>query len=528
LQQETQPRKWLGILRRGKANKMKISLISTDTVMICYGLRSISSALRQADHETQLFYMLSRIQEEPRFAERTLDQLGQMVKDSDVIGVSCMAYTSDRCKQMIQHLKKFDIPIVWGGINATLDPEECLEYADIVCVGEGEGAMLELVSHLQKGADWKHIPNLAFRENGKVVKNEVRPLVQDLDSLPFPDYDGEHHYILQDQVIVPSDKYDYSRRDFNIWYLLHTARGCVQSCSYCCNSRLRKLYLGKGRIVRKRSIEHCIREVEYVQSVLPGREKLWITDDSFLVRSVDELEEFAEKFKSRIGIPYRCNGTPNTITKEKLAPLVATGLFEVRVGIQTGSERIAKDIYKRPIKNSSIKAAAEALNAFKDKLNTAYQLIITNPYEEEEDVLATINLIRELPPPFELVIFNLVFFPGSELYEHAVKDGIISGRGDSCYHLDFHESQQSLHLELKNKNVYLNSLLYLMRGFARKNRIGSIPRGLFPILLNNKVVSLIDSFPALNKLNTWFFDIVRKAYILYRKRIPASSAGGAQ
>jgi radical SAM superfamily enzyme YgiQ (UPF0313 family) len=244
---------------------------------------------------------------------------------------------------------------------------------------------------------------------------------------------------------------------------------------------------------------------------------------------VDELEEFGEKFKKRIGIPYRCNGTPNTITEAKLAPLVATGLFEVRVGIQTGSERVAKEIYRRPIGNERIKTAAAALNKYKDKVNSAYQLIITNPYEEKDDVLATINLIRELPPPFDLVIFNLVFFPGSEIYEYAVRDGIISGRADSCYHLDFHDHDQSKHLEIKDKNVYLNSLLYLMRGYARENRVGSIPRFLFPVLLNKTVISLVDSFPALNKLNLWFFDGVRKTYYWYMDRLsrfsPSQSKG---
>ena len=495
---------------------MKISLLSTDTVMICYGLRSISSVLHKANHETQLFFLLSSIQEEPRYSEKTLDQLAQMVKGSDLIGVSCMAYTSDRCKQVIKYLRKTNIPIIWGGINATLDPEGCLEHADMVCIGEGEEAALELVTNLHQGGNWKHVPNIGHRENGKAIINEVRPLIQNLDDLPIPDYDGNNHYILQDQALVPADEFEYSRQTFNTTYLLHTTRGCVQRCTYCCNSKLKAIYSGKGKIVRKRSIENCVKEMEYVRAALPGRKYLWITDDSFFVRTLDELKEFGTKFKARVGIPYRCNGTPNTITEEKLAPLVETGLFQVRVGIQTGSERVAREIYRRPILNERIKTAAAALNKFKDEVDTAYQLIITNPYEEREDVLATINLIRDLPPPYDLVIFNLVFFPGSEIYNYAVRDGIISGREDSCYELDFHDHDQGKHLERKSKNAYLNSLLYLMRGYAKRHHIGAIPRFLFPVLVNPNVVSLFERFPSLTKMNIGLFETERRIYNLYK------------
>ncbi|MBW2599553.1 MAG: cobalamin-dependent protein [Deltaproteobacteria bacterium] len=505
---------------------MKISLICTDTVMICYGLRILSSILRKAGHETQLFFLLSDVQEEPLYAEKTLEQLAGMVKDSDLIGVSCMAYTSDRCKQAIRRLKELEIPIIWGGIHATLDPEECLNHVDIVCVGEGEEAMMDLASHMEQKKDWKHIPNLGYMKNGNAVINEVRPLIQDLDSLPFPDYDNESQYILQDQILVPATEYDYARKSFNVTLLLHTTRGCVQKCTYCCNSKIKAIYSGKGKIIRKRSIENCIQEMEYVRPLFPDRKELWITDDSFFIRSTDELKEFGTKFKERIGLPFRCNGTPNSINEEKLDALVTTDLFEVRVGIQTGSERIARDVYKRPISNKRIISASAALNKYKDKMVPAYQLIITNPFEEREDVLATINLVRELPPPFNLVIFNLVFFPGSEIYERAIQEGIISGREDSLYNLDYHDHDQGKHLELKDKNTYLNSLLYLMRGYARESRVGSIPRFLFPVLLNANMINLIEAFPALNSLNLWFFDSIRKTYYRYRKRFPGPSENG--
>ncbi len=122
-----------------------ITLISTDSSGSCHGLRSISAYLRAHGHTTSIYYM--RITRQS-YSKRVLHNLVNRVSSSDLIGISCLSQNAEKATQVIESLKPLGIPIVWGGIHATLNPERCLEYADIVCVGEGEGAALDLVESL--------------------------------------------------------------------------------------------------------------------------------------------------------------------------------------------------------------------------------------------------------------------------------------------------------------------------------------------------------------------------------------------
>lgn len=96
---------------------------------------------------------------------------------------------------MLAYLRSRDKRTVWGGIHPTLNAEECIRYADIVCRGEGEGFMLDMIRHLEKGNGWGNVPNAAYLSNGLVVMNKQRPLIQNLDDLPLFDFsfEDEHH-----------------------------------------------------------------------------------------------------------------------------------------------------------------------------------------------------------------------------------------------------------------------------------------------------------------------------------------------
>ncbi|MFH1229458.1 MAG: cobalamin-dependent protein, partial [Candidatus Aenigmatarchaeota archaeon] len=88
--------------------------------------------------------------------------------------------------------KNMSVPVVWGGIHPTIAPEKCIGHADIICIGEGEYAMKELAEKIERKEDYSGIKNLWVRKEGKIIKNEVRPLIEDLDSLPFTDFTDNH------------------------------------------------------------------------------------------------------------------------------------------------------------------------------------------------------------------------------------------------------------------------------------------------------------------------------------------------
>lgn len=109
---------------------------------MCHGIRSIFAYLKAHGYTTSIYFMYT-----PRrfYSKHILNDLRVRVSNSNLIGISCLSLNAERAIQVIEFLKPLGIPIVWGGIHATLNPEKCLEYADIVCIGEGERAILDLL-----------------------------------------------------------------------------------------------------------------------------------------------------------------------------------------------------------------------------------------------------------------------------------------------------------------------------------------------------------------------------------------------
>ena len=127
---------------------MRIVLLYTDRDPWALGMRSVSSVLKKAGRPTRLIFAGSA---ERFYSPRVFEQAKNLVQDFDLIGISCLARGSEKAKQIIKHLRPLKKLIVWGGVHATLNPHECLDWADLVCRGEGEEMMLELTEKLQEG-----------------------------------------------------------------------------------------------------------------------------------------------------------------------------------------------------------------------------------------------------------------------------------------------------------------------------------------------------------------------------------------
>jgi radical SAM superfamily enzyme YgiQ (UPF0313 family) len=213
-------------------------------------------------------------------------------------------------------------------------------------------------------------------------------------------------------------------------------------------------------------------------------------------------------------MPFEVLASPLQTTPEKLELLVKAGLWRIRMGVETGSERTKKEIYNRPMTNAVVKKAAAAITNTQMAV-PVYFLIISNPYEEKEDVVDTIRFLLDLPNPFFLQSFDLVFYPGSALYELAVRDGIIHGKSDSGYQLDYRDGLHYRQQEWKRKNLYLNGLINLMEGKATSFKLGLLPRHIIPYLLNESVIEFNLKYPAFIKIMLAFkkFVFSFRAYI---------------
>ena len=131
------------------SKKMKITLISTSTFPSDQGIRTISSVLKKHGYEIKLVFMTLSEDYSRNYNKNELLQLEKICRGSKLIGVASYASTAKRASRIINYLKKLNIPIVYGGVHATISPELCIRDADIVCVGEGEETVVELAEAIE-------------------------------------------------------------------------------------------------------------------------------------------------------------------------------------------------------------------------------------------------------------------------------------------------------------------------------------------------------------------------------------------
>ncbi|MBF0557628.1 MAG: B12-binding domain-containing radical SAM protein [Nitrospirae bacterium] len=462
---------------------MRITLIApTPPDVSAFGIRALSSYLKKHGKEVRLIFLPGGVEKfkyktgfKYEYEKSILDQVVELCKGSGLVGVSFMSNYLDRAVQICEALNNaLDVPIMTGGIHPTVMPESCLSFSDIVCVGEGEEAVLELVQRLEEGKDYTDIRNLQVKRGGKIYRNELRPLIQDLDSLPFYDFGTEGHFTYDNitKGLAPMSK-DLLKRSFplephvegsfndsykrTLSYKTMTTRGCPHHCTFCAEKTLSDLYKGQGYL-RKRGISHIMDELLWVKREFPFVESIFLFDDTFLVRTTEEIREFSRAYKNTVGLPFHIQASPTTVTEEKMEALIDAGLAFVEMGIQSTSIA-AKDLYKRKVPADTILRAAEVFRRYEGKIYPpCYHVILDNPWETPMDVVETLHLVLQLPRPFWLKRASLVCFPGTELYAKARQDGIITTEEDERREI------YAKHLHTP-KGTYVNFLMYLA-GFS--------------------------------------------------------------
>lgn len=484
---------------------MKITLISTSTFPSDQGIRTISAVLRKAGHDVSLVFMTLSEDYSINYTESELAQLASIAKGSKMIGIASYASTARRAARIISYIKRLNVPVVYGGVHPTISPEEAVKHSDIVCIGEGEEAVVELASAIEKGKSIDKIKNLWIKKQNKIIKNPVRNIIDNIDRLPLPDFDIKTHYILEKGNIRKFKEEDLGG---GIFFL--TGRGCPYGCDYCSNSFFNQLYKGKcKKILRLHSPEYIIKGILYMKNKFPSLSYFDIRDDTFSMRPLEDIRKFCQLYREKVNMRFKCLGDPKTITDEKIKLLVGAGCTDIIIGIQ-GSESTNHLIYHRNQTDEGVLKAATLLSKYK-RLAVMYDVITSNPYETPGQIISLINLLQKLPTPYYLSVNNLVFFPGTQLYRRAVKDRLIKTEKDTAQYLNYWD--RSKHILLKGKNVYLNLILNLMRGSVTRTRFGFMPRFLLNFLLREERVNknIKNQFPAITATRfLYIFDLIRE------------------
>jgi radical SAM superfamily enzyme YgiQ (UPF0313 family) len=295
------------------------------------------------------------------------------------------------------------VPIAWGGVHPAVVPDDCFPDADIVCTGEGEYPVTEFLENPSR----RDIKGLWFydRQRGEIIRNPLRELIEDLDSLPFTQW-GIREYLIENDSVLTEPM-------GNVWagghFRISTTRNCPFRCAYCVHSVLRDRLKGLGTYVRRRSVDHVIKEIVLRKKQFNLRSVLF--SDELFIMDMKWLQEFVEKYKAAgLDIPFYGTGQPQITTREMLVLLRNAGMDEACVGVQSGSERILHEVFERHATLDQIRQTAKWLNELNFK-RVQYDIVSNTPYESEEDCRKTLDLLCELPKPFDLFIYKLVSFP---------------------------------------------------------------------------------------------------------------------
>lgn len=317
----------------------------------------------------------------------------------------------------------FEIPIVFGNVGPTFDPEFTLKsgVVDFVVKGEGELVFLELLTALENKLNFSHILGLSYVQNGQVFNNNMRALIQDLDSLPFPDKDIYYE-------LAPY---------FNYGYTIMSGRGCPYKCTFCDNNSSMDLYKEsgvKGKWTRRRSPENVIEELKIAKDKYKINH-IRFNDEDFSY-SKKWSKEFCRLYKeSGLNIPWFAWVYPNTIDDEIAQEMADAGCVSVEMGIQSGSSRIRNEIMHRRTTDLQILNASVALK--KAKIHFTIDIILGTPTETIEDLDSTINLILKCDPDF-IYIFWMRFYDSTEIYKMAKENSWISKD-------DIHKFEHKIH-----------------------------------------------------------------------------------
>lgn len=393
----------------------------------------------------------------------------------DIVGYSIMSCEASDYLSINRILKNnFSFFSIFGGPHPTFFPDFINEpYVDGICIGEGDIAFIQFIENLERKT-YQNTSNMYFKDsNNNIIKNDLGPLVDNLDNFPFPD---------RDVLFAKS-----TMLAFNSVKSFLASRGCPYKCTYCFNHSFNKMYEGKGRILRHKSVKYLIEEINQVRSKYP-MQMIKFYDDIF-GWDANWLNDFAKEFPKGIGLPFGCFVRPNMVTEEYVKLLKEAGCYSVYTAIEAGNEIIRNSVLKRNMNNDMIFKAFDLFHKY--NLKTASLNMLGLPDEQYEDMITTLKMNQKLNIDFaESSIFQP--HPGTEIAKYCVDKGYIGAD------------------KLKNvKGIYSETIL----NYDQKMKVRiNILHKLFPFMVDHPELNFI--IPYLHFLRFLYLPL-KSFYLFY-------------
>jgi len=368
------------------------------------GLGYVASSLEKNGHDVKIIDCGADI--------KLLENIENEVKkfDPEVVGIYVMTWTFRQANEIAKKIKKINpnVKIVIGGPNVSSFPNLSLKISefDYAILGEGEITINKLIKEIEMGegkGKLKKIKGLIFKNNGKVTLNKSRPIISNLDGIPFPAWH-----------LLPIKKYyDVFTREKKFITMI-TSRGCPYNCTFC--DRKNRL----GNVFRMRSPENILAEIELLNSEY-GIKEFMFFDDNFTVNKKRVIELCKLIRKNKLDIIWECRTRADLVDKELLGEMKLSGCYRIRYGMEAGDDRILKVLKKRI-------TVSQILDCVKITKEVGIEIfayfMMGSPYESIETLEKTLKLALKIDPDF-VAFSKTTIIPGTEILEWAEKNNYI-------------------------------------------------------------------------------------------------------
>ncbi len=320
------------------------------------------------------------------------------------IGISSLTFPYNNAKETCRIIKEIsrDIIVIAGGIHATFLPEQVLSDGfDVVVRGEGEETITELAEAIKNGKAFLGIEGISFKDNGKIIHNPDRPLMNNIDKIHFPAW-----HLVNFENYLPDQR-----------YIIVTSRGCPFRCIYCsCGTFSKHKW-------RARSPENVLEEIKLLVNRY-GAKKLKFLDDTFTLDKDRAMKICRLILKENLGIEWACFSRVDTIDFELLKLMKVAGCVSIQFGVESGNQKVLDSIYKEISLEQVEKAVKLAKkNGIKDIICS---FIIGHPEDTEDTIVDTVEFANRLKKlgATTIPVSMLIPFPGSDVWTNRKRYGI--------------------------------------------------------------------------------------------------------
>ena len=416
------------------------------------GVEYISSVIKKEGHETRLFYdprlfndliiSNSALGKAFSFKKNIIADLISYKPELVLFSIVSADYkwACDYAKTIKRHLST---KIIFGGIHVTSMPEKIIRhcFVDYIVIGEGIPTIKDLVRSISSDVPADSIMNVWLKKDGKIIKNPVRPLIKDLDKLPYPD----------------KGLYREHGEPFLTGYTIQTSHGCPKRCTFCSHDIYKNYYDEGKQYIRKRSIKNVISELRDAKKRYSYGYVRFFDDD--FTRDTGRIECLSREYRKHIDLPYTCIAHPETIDERTIEALKKSRCMQINLGFENIDESIRRDILRRHDKNKDIIRALVLLK--RSGIRSIVDFMMGIPTADKRNIDDNFRFFYEHTPT-RIFILWLQYMPRTEICNIALDKGVLDkGMVNRIENDPYNRSILTVDERVHNKDMVKYNILFV-------------------------------------------------------------------